>query len=197
MLSCSPVSFPLISAYLTSTHPSSPPPQPVLFSSPFHLPHLYLSRCPLFHLPFTSPLRPQPVLPHSLCSQPASCTSLPPPPPRHPSYTLVFFCKLSDLFHMILPSQLASWAHGILSTLYSLAARGPDATISLSLPLSQLPLLPSQNKSKAAQALGAVDHECSHFSRNHIPFQASMGTSLSPSAKLPLCEAGSSDSMGK
>lgn len=202
-LQCScayPASFPQIPAYFTSTQPSSPLPRPLTSFTvcpllPSILPSSPLPQAPFppFHLPFPSPSpHPSPFFHTAFALLLSPCfMHLVASPLLHPSYTLVFFRKLSDLFHTILSSLLASQAHGILSAPCSLAAQGPDSTIALSLPLTQLPLLPSQNKSKAAQALGADTHECSHFCRNPIPLQASLGTSLSPSARLPLlCEAG-------
>lgn len=195
LLPPNPSIFYLHPAFLTP--PQAPHLLHSLSSSPLHSTFLTFTSGPLPSI--SPPLSlllppPEPVLPHSFCSSALTLLHAPcclSSPPWHPSYTLVFFRKLSDLFHTILSSPLASQAHGILSAPCSLAAQGPDSTISLSLPLTQLPLLPSQNKSKAAQALGADTHECSHFCRNPIPLQASLGTSLSPSARLPLlCEAG-------
>lgn len=83
--------LPSIPTILTPTQTPSLLPQPLL---------LHSVPSPVFHLPFN---------PTQASSSAASaltllhCLS----PPQHSSYTLASFSKLSDLFHMILPSPLA------------------------------------------------------------------------------------------
>lgn len=131
LLPPNPSIFYLHPAFLTP--PQAPHLLHSLSSSPLHSTFLTFTSGPLPSI--SPPLSlllppPEPVLPHSFCSSALTLLHAPcclSSPPWHPSYTLVFFRKLSDLFHTILSSPLASQAHGILSAPCSLAAQGPDS----------------------------------------------------------------------